>query len=103
MILLLQPLGCATRDYGALSIVSTDPQAVKARVLAEHVEGLHCRSGMFVAANEIADYGIAVQDAISTVPGADALLDAQIDFVAWTSSVYHRWCIRVSGKAAVLE
>jgi hypothetical protein len=103
MLLFLLPLGCATRDYGAVSIVSTHSEAVKASVLAEHVEGFHCRSGILVASNEIADYGIAVQDALSRVEGANALLDAEVDFVAWNLPVYHRWCIRVSGKAAVLE
>jgi hypothetical protein len=103
MLTLLLPIGCATRDYGAVSIVSTHPNSVKASVLAEHVEGFHCRSGILVASNEIADYGIAVRDALSRVEGANALLDAKVDFVAWNLPVYHRWCIRVSGKAAVLE
>ena len=101
--LLLLPLGCATRGYGAVSLASTRPEAVKATILARDVEGSDCRSGYLVLGDKVADYGIAVQNAISSVPGADALLDASVDFVVHNYLVYQKWCIRVTGSAAVLE
>jgi hypothetical protein len=96
-------LGCATRPYGSVSIVSTRPDAVRARVLATDVKGEHCRSGYLVLSDKISDYGMAVQDAISSVAGADTLLDASVRFVVRDYLVYQKWCIRVSGSAAVFE
>lgn len=103
ILLLLLPLGCATRGYGAVSIASTRPQAVEAKLLAEHVEGSHCRRGFFVLKDLIVDHRIAVQDAISSVAGADALLDASVEFTSINFFVYQKSCIRVSGSAAVFE
>ena len=103
MMLLLLPLGCATRGYGAVSIASTHRQAVSARVLAQKVEGSDCRSGFFLLENEIGNYEVAVQKAISSAPGADALLDASVEFVSYDFLVYRKGCIRVSGSAAVFE
>lgn len=101
--LLASALGCATREYGAVSIASTRPEPVRATVLAKNVEGSHCRTGYLVLGDKLADFGMAVQDAISSVKGADALLDASIDFVVYDYIVYQKWCIRVSGSAAVFE
>ena len=102
MMLLLLPLGCATRGYGAVSIASTNREAVRARILAKTAD-VDCRSGPFVSEGESADFGIAVQDAISSVPGANALLDASVEVFTYDLLVYRKWCIRVSGWAAVLE
>jgi hypothetical protein len=103
LALLAPALGCATRPYGSVSVVSTRPQAVRARVLATDVKGEHCRSGYLVMSDKLSDYGAAVQDAIASVPGADTLLDASVDFVSRDYLVYQKWCIRVSGSAAVFE
>jgi len=103
LALLVFGLGCATRPYGSLSLVSTQPQAVKATILARDVKGSDCRSGIFVLGDKLADYGVAVQEAIASVPGADTLLDASVDFEVHNYVVYQKWCLRVSGTAAVLE
>lgn len=103
MALLLLPLGCATREYGTVSIASTRPESARAKVLANNVTGLDCRSGPFVSEDKIADYEVAVQQAISSVPGADALLDASVEVFHYDLLVYRKWCIRVTGSAAVFE
>jgi hypothetical protein len=103
LTLIALTLGCATRGYGSVSIVSTRPDAAKVRVLAPNVEGSHYRSGVLVLGDKISNYGLAVQDAISSVPGTDTLVDATVDFVIYNYVFYQEWCIRVSGSAAVFE
>jgi hypothetical protein len=96
-------LGCATRPYGSVSGISTRPEGAKTRILEANVEGEHCRSGLLVLVDKIEDYKMAVQDAISSVEGADALVDASVDYVLYDFFFYQKWCIRVSGSAAVFE
>jgi hypothetical protein len=93
-----------------LTFVTTDPDAVKARVLREGVEGSSCFSRGVLRStltppwlSPRADHGLAIADALEAVPGANVMTDVSMQVQVQQYLVFQRVCAIVRGDAGVLE
>lgn len=85
-----------------MTIASTKQGALPVRVLATNVTGSHCDSG-FTIDWAPADWGLAIDDAIRSVPGADAMSGVSFSFERENYLLYSRWCAKVTGSAGVFK
>ncbi len=98
MMLLLLPLGCATREYGAVSIASTDQQAVSARILAQKVGGSDCRSGFFLLETRSATLESQCRMRSLRCRELTHCWTQSVEFFSYDFLVYRRGAVRVSGS-----
>jgi hypothetical protein len=86
---------------GHASILSTTGAPAHAEILARGVKGKACLYfSPFGRMSRLPDVGLAVDDAIQRVGGAEVLLDATITYTWADWFLVRRTCYRVEGNAA---
>lgn len=93
-------LGCTTR-VGDLTVGSTKNLPFEFKEVRKAVQGRDCfQMILFIPLGTLnPTYDGAIDDALASVPEADALVDAVFHQDSLVTLIYNRGCVRVSGTA----
>jgi hypothetical protein len=106
-LLLLAALGCAgAPPVAELAFATTRADAIQPEILRTGVDGEHCFSEDVIRVSlrppwlaRLADHGAAVRDALSQVPEANVLVNANVRVRVEQYLLFQRICALVHGDA----